>query len=281
MDIARSIEAAFTTLFNAIPTILGALIVLLIFWIIAGILGKLVTTILQKLNVDSIPARVGLSPYLAQAGINFTISRALGLLVKWFIRILGLTAFCNALGLVAVSNFLNQVLAYLPNVLVAVIILLIGSLIAQFAGRLATGAATGARLSYASLIGKLVYYAILFFIGLIVLEQLGIGSGIVFGLWAAVTGGLSLALAIAVGLGGREVAQSYLNSRALTQDLKPGMVVSLANGVSGQVSNVGILYTTFSTSEGQMKIPNNQITQQSVKVLGGGNTPKPTPTSAG
>jgi hypothetical protein len=268
MDIARSIEAAFTSLFNGLPTILGALIVLLIFWIISGILGKLVTTVLQKLKVDSLPGQIGLNPYLAQAGITITMSRAIGNFVKWFIRILGLTAFCNALGLVSVSAFLNQILAYLPNVLVALIIFLIGSLIAQFAGRLATGFANGAKIAWASLIGNLVRYAILFFVGLIVLDQLGIGSSIVFGLWAAVTGGLSLALAIAVGLGGREVTQSYLNSRALALDLKPGMLVSLPDGTSGQISSVGALYTTFTTRDGQIKIPNRQITLQSIKLLG-------------
>src|SRR6476469_9423909 len=115
MDIARSLEVAFTSFFNAIPTILGALIVLLIFWIISGILGRLVTTILRKLKVDTVLGRIGLEKYLQQAGFNITVSEAIGIFVKWFIRILGLTAFCNALGLIAVSNFLNQVLAYLPN----------------------------------------------------------------------------------------------------------------------------------------------------------------------
>src|ERR1700694_5707122 len=127
MDIGRSIEAAFTSLFNAVPTIIGALIVLLIFWIIAGILGKLITTVLQKLRVDTVLARIGVEKYLTQAGIRLTVSTAIGTFVKWFIRIMGLTAFCNALGLVAVTTFLNQVLAYLPNVLVSVVILLIGS----------------------------------------------------------------------------------------------------------------------------------------------------------
>lgn len=107
MDIGRSLESAFTTLFNAVPTIIGALIVLLIFWIIAGILGRLITTILQKLRVDTVLARVGVEKYIVGAGINLTVSTAIGTFVKWFIRIMGLTAFCNALGLVAVTAFLN------------------------------------------------------------------------------------------------------------------------------------------------------------------------------
>lgn len=271
MDIGRSIEAAFTSLFNAVPTILGALIVLLIFWIIAGILGKLVTTVLQKLRVDTVLGRIGVERFMQQAGVNLTISTTVGSFIKWFVRILGLTAFCNALNLISVSNFLNQVLAYLPNVLVAVVILLIGSLIAQFAGRLATGAATGARISYANLIGRLVQYAILFFIGLIVLEQLGIGSGIVLGLWAAVTGGLSLALAIAVGLGGRDVANSFLTSKAIGQDLKPGMIVALPDGISGQIAGVGTMFTTLNTNEGQIKLPNNHLSVLNIRVINPGS----------
>lgn len=273
MDLGRSLESAFTSLFNAVPVIVGALIVLLIFWIIAGVLGKLVTTVLQRVKVDTIPARVGVERFFTQAGFNFTISSALGSFVKWFVRILGLTAFCNALGLVAVSAFLNQVLAYLPNVLVAVVILMIGGLIAQFAGRLAEGAARSARLSYATLIGRLAQYAILFFVGLIVLEQLGIGSGIVFGLWAAVSGGITLALAIAVGFGGREVANHYLTSKALSQDLKPGMTITLSNGVSGRVSGINTLYTTLQTNDGQIKLPNSQLTQAAIKVLEPGLQP--------
>jgi len=268
MDIGRSLETAFSSLFNAVPTILGTLIVLLIFWIISGILGKLVTTILQKLRIDSVPARIGAEKYLQQAGMNLTVSSTIGTFVKWFIRIMGLTAFCSTLGLVAVSAFLNQVLAYLPNILVAVIILLIGSLIAQFAGKLAAGAARTAKFSAATLIGSLVQYAILFFIGLIVLEQLGIGSGIVFGLWAAVSGAITLALAIAVGFGGRDVTNHYLMSKALGQDLKPGMTIGLANGMSGQVVTVGTLYTTLNTNDGQVKLPNQQLASTAIKVVG-------------
>ena len=277
MDVfGNALSSALSSLFNAVPAIIGALVILIVFWIISGILGGLVRRILEKLRFDTILGRIGAEKYMQDAGVRVTPSAAFGSFIKWFIRILGISAAVSSLGLVQVSVFLNQILAYLPNVLVAVIILMLGVLIAQFVGRLVTSTASAAHFPNAGFVGKLAQYALLFFIGLIVLQQLQVGSAIVVGLWAAVSGGLALALAIAVGFGGRDAANSYLSSRLLSQDLKPGMIVALPNGLGGRILTIGAYYTTLATNDGQVKVPNNQVMGNSLKVISAPTGPNTT-----
>ena len=107
------------------------------------------------------------------------------------------------------------------------------------------------------------------------MKQLKARAEIVIGFGAVVGGGLSLALAVAFGLGGREVVHSYLSSRILIQDLKPGMnvtMVNLYNNASGQVKKVGVFYTTIQTPEGSLKIPNDLITNTPLRVQSGGRS---------
>lgn len=107
------------------------------------------------------------------------------------------------------------------------------------------------------------------------MKQLNPGIDFVIGLGAIVGGGLSLALVLAFGLGGRDVVHSYLSSRVLLQDLKPGMHVKLVNpynNASGQVKKVGVFYTTIQTAEGAMKVPNDLITNTPLRVLDKGSS---------
>ncbi|HEX2911935.1 MAG TPA: hypothetical protein VH186_14095 [Chloroflexia bacterium] len=267
MDIfGNALSTALGNLFSSLPVILGAVILLLIFWILGSILGGLVSRLLRKTGIDAWPERFNVEKYLEGPGFKITPSGAIGGFVKWFIRLFGISAAVSALGLAQVSLFLDEVLAYLPNVLVAALILALGLYLAQLGQKFAYQLAAAARFSNPSLIGKLVRYALLFFTGLVVLDQLKVASAIVIGLWAAVAGAIALALAIAVGLGGREVAHSYLTSRALAQDIAPGSVIVLG-GLSGQVNKVSPYFITLRTDTGLVKIPLSLATGNTVKVI--------------
>jgi len=137
-------------------------------------------------------------------------SEIVGTLVYWFIMILVLIASLDALGLPIVSDMLNSIFLYIPNVVAAIIVLVLGLLMGNLLAAVVRTAASNAGLKNAEGLGKISLYAIVVFVSAIALIQLGIGEEIVASAFGLVFGAAALALALAFGLGGRDVAAEYL-----------------------------------------------------------------------
>lgn len=209
--IYSSLVAALALVFSFVPKLIGFLVILLIGWLIASALSRGVTFLLRKLNFDRIATRIGLTRLEQQMGIRTDAADILGKLVYWFIFLIFLVPAVDALGLTTVSALLGQVIGYLPNVFVAILVLFLGSLAATVVGDLVRGATASAGVGNATLFSNVARYAILGFVVLIALEQLQIAPALLNILFTAIVGAAALAAALAFGLGGRESAQRYLN----------------------------------------------------------------------
>jgi hypothetical protein len=219
-----SLTTALNTLLAAIPAVIGALVILVIGWILSGILARLVTAGLRRVGVDRVFAEHGGAVY-GQRAEQFQPSVVAGEVVKWAIRLVFLVAAANALGMPQVSQLLNQVLLWIPNLIVAAIILLVAPLLAQFVrGAIETGAG-GMGFSNAPLLGRIAQYAIIAFAVVIAINQVGIAAELVNTLWLGVIAALALAFGLAFGLGGRDVAAEvtrswYDQSRSATDKVR-------------------------------------------------------------
>jgi hypothetical protein len=143
-----SITAALVTFLSFIPAITGAIIILVVGWIIARLLGKIVATILNRVGFDRAAARTGISDLMARAGWREGgASRVIGELVKWFVRLLFLEAAAEAVHLTAVTAILNQIVLFIRNLIVALVVIMIGALTARFVGDLVRGSASEMGLS--------------------------------------------------------------------------------------------------------------------------------------
>jgi hypothetical protein len=131
-------------------------------------------------------------------------------LAYWFIMILVIIAALDALGLPIVSDLLNSIFLYIPNVVAAIIVLILGFLVGNLLSAVVRTAASNAGLKNAEGLGTIALYAIVFFSAAIAMIQLGIGEEIITAAFGIAFGAAALALAIAFGLGGREVAAEYL-----------------------------------------------------------------------
>ena len=202
---------AFATKITAfLPELIGAIIIFVVGWIIARLVKVGVEKLLRLVRFDTATEKTGVNKFLKKGEIVKAPSEIVGTLVYWFIMILVLIASLDALGLPIVSDMLNSIFLYIPNVVAAIIVLVLGFLMGNLLAAVVRTAASNAGLKNAEGLGKISLYAIVVFVSAIALIQLGIGEEIVASAFGLVFGAAALALALAFGLGGRDVAADYL-----------------------------------------------------------------------
>jgi hypothetical protein len=202
---------AFATKITAfLPELIGAIIIFIAGWIVARLIKLGVVKLLMLVRFEKATEKTGVNEFLQKGNIAKTPSEIIGALVYWFIMILVIIASLDALGLPIVSDLLNSIFLYIPNVVAAIIVLILGFLVGTLLSAVVRTAASNAGLKAAEGMGKLALYAIVVFSVAIALDQLDIGEDIVAGAFVIAFGAFALALALAFGLGGRDAAAEYL-----------------------------------------------------------------------
>lgn len=191
---------------------LGAVIVFIIGWIIASVLGRITAQIIRILRIDSALEKIGFKETLAKADLELDSGRFVGELVKWFFIIAFLMATTEILNLSEVTVFLRSVLLYIPRLIVAVLILLAAVLLANLLQRLVRAGVDAAGLRGGRILGAITKWVILIFAVLAALLQLGIVPSLIQTLFTGLIAALSLGLGLAFGLGGKDVAAQILGN---------------------------------------------------------------------
>ncbi|MDQ1284590.1 MAG: hypothetical protein QG620_938 [Patescibacteria group bacterium] len=191
---------------NFFPTLLGAILIFTAGWIIAQALGKLAEKFMATLRVDKAAEKMGIGSHLSDVGISHGIASLFGGLVKWFLVLVFLMAATDILNLDQVTNFLNSIILYIPNVVVAVVILSAVFLIGNFVYSVVKGSTRAAGVMSATLLATIAKWAIVIFGFFAALIQLGIATSLVNTIFVGIVAMLSLAGGLAFGLGGRDEA---------------------------------------------------------------------------
>jgi len=195
---------------NFVPTLIGALLVFLLGLIVASILGKVVERIIRVIRIDQAVEHINITEKLKEHGINITVSAFFGKLVQWFLVLVFLMAATDILGLNQVTSFLNNIITYLPNVIVATIILTIAFLLGNLVYVIVRSSTRAAGVMSATLLATMIKWAIVIFGILAALIQLGIAVSLVNTIFIGLIATISLAAGLAFGLGGREEAALIL-----------------------------------------------------------------------
>lgn len=195
---------------NYLPALVGAIVVFIIGWIIATLLGKLVTKVLALLRLNEAIDRLGLGKIKQESGVTFDVPAFGGGLIQWFLILVFLLAATDILGLRQVTSFLNQILIYIPNVIVAVIILIIGILVGNFLAKVVRNSVRLAKITSAEFVAMITRWAVVIFALLAALVQLGVAQRLIEIFFTGVVAMVAIAGGLAFGLGGKEEAQSVL-----------------------------------------------------------------------
>jgi hypothetical protein len=207
-----SLASGLVVLFAAIPRIIGFLVILVIGWIIAAAIAGAVTAILRTVKFNDVARRSGFSGFVEKMGIRKDASAFIADLVKWFVRLIVLVSAFDALGLPAVSQVLQQLLLWLPNLVVALVILVLAGLAANALAGLVRGATAQAGLGNSNMLATVARVAVWGFAIVVAVNQIGIATTLVNTLFMGLVGALALALGLAFGLGGRETAAQVVAS---------------------------------------------------------------------
>ncbi|MDO8500012.1 MAG: hypothetical protein Q7S66_05185 [bacterium] len=203
-----------------VPLLLAAVIVFIIGWIVAVALGKLVEQVIRALKVDMFLAKLDFEKAMERTGMRLNSGAFVGGLVRWFLIIVALLAAANILQLNQVTDFLTQVLFYLPNVVVASLILIIAALVAETVERVTRGAAEAASLRGGAVAGVVSRWAVWTFAIIAALLQLGIATMLLQTIVTGVIAMFALAFGLAFGLGGRDAAAGMIDKTMRDLNLK-------------------------------------------------------------
>jgi hypothetical protein len=193
-----------------VPELIGAIIVLIIGLIVATGLEKLVERLMYHLKLDTLLKQFGVEAFMARANMRLNTGYFLGQVVYWFFVIVFLLAASDILGFTALSGFLNDVLNYIPNVIIAALILLATLVAANFVRGLIKASVLGARLHSARALGTIAWWGLVIFGFLTALVQLGVAVQIINTLITGLVAMLALAGGLAFGLGGKDQAGQWL-----------------------------------------------------------------------
>ncbi len=207
-----SFQDAWAGVANFVPRFILAVVILIVGILIADIIGKALAQLIRATKVDALIRKAGAEPYFSRAGIKIDIGKFVGIIVKWFLVVVVLVQTFQILGLNAVTAFLQSILNYLPQVIVAVLIVLAGIVIGEVMEKIVTGGARVTQLGKPGFLGGATKWVIWIFTVLIALFQLGIATLLSETVLNGIVIALSLAFGLAFGLGGQQHASEVISN---------------------------------------------------------------------
>lgn len=206
MSLYHGLTAGLDRLMAGIPTVLGAVLILVIGWVVAGILAAIAVKFFRLVHIDTLSDRIKVNDFLSRSGARMTMSDLLGEVIKWVVRLIFIEMAAEQLGLTQVTAIITGILAFIPNVLVAMLILGLGAFFGQILAGIVKGAASEAGMNNSALLAKLASGAVMAFAIIAAVNQLGIAPIVVNTLYIGLVAAISLALGLSFGLGGRDTA---------------------------------------------------------------------------
>jgi hypothetical protein len=263
-----SFQQAFSQIISLAPRALALVVVLVAGYLVARLIARIVEALSDRIGLPTAAERGGLVESMKRVGITRSVSNILGQLVFWFLMCVFMTAAFNILELQALSVAMAGVVAYIPRLLVATVVVVIGLLIANFLRGVIATSADRVGISYAERLATGCYYVLALMTFIAAFDQLAIKFALLEQMILIAFGSLAVGVGLAVGLGGREVAGGIMAGYYTRQRLHAGDKVSVA-GFDGTVREVGPVATIIETREDGLtsrhSIPNTKMLSDAVR----------------
>jgi Conserved TM helix len=205
-----SLTAFWTQLAGFVPQLLAALVLLFLGWLFANLVRTGVMKLLDVLKFDSLAEKTGIEAFLKQGNLDISLSSIIARLTYWIVIFVVVVTVADSLGLHMVSDLFNKIVLYIPNIIVAILVLVFGILVARFINRMVFAYLNNIGVQGALTISTLSEYGVIIFVVFVALEQLAIGTTLLTAAFQIGFGAIGLAFALAFGLGGREWAAGVI-----------------------------------------------------------------------
>ena len=265
MTMATVIERAGDQLGDFLPRLAGALILLVVGLLAAILLGRLTRRLLVRAGLDRFAERSGTSELLAQAGLGTSLAALVGTAVRLTVVVIVTFAALTLLGLGLLSDSLNEGIVYLPRLLAALALVLVGVVLAAFVRAWIDRSA--AQLDFPVSIGPIVQVLIIVLFGVCAAAQAGLSVAPLTAIAVVLLGAIAATLALAFGLGSREVARSLTSGRYARADFRAGQIIRVGD-LRGEILRIDGAATTLKSGGDTIRIPNSMLVERIVIVEG-------------
>ena len=249
-----------------LPAILGALLLLIIGWLVARISQAVVARLLHRLGLDRLAERTGIAQGLTTIGVQSTLSYLLARITYWLILIFFILLALGALGLTdVVTSALNSFFVFLPRLVAAMVIFLLGAFIARIVGDAITAVTLQSDIPSGRVLGQAVRYSLLLVVVVLALDELGVQTTILTTIIIITVAAVVFGLALAFGLGNRQLAYGIMAGFHAREEFNPGQTLSVGD-YTGRLVRIGATKTLLETSEGQISLPNVVLLNEVVRL---------------
>ena len=266
--LVTSFNQAFHEVIALAPKVVAMVVVLVVGYIIARLVARVITVLCERIGLQTAAQHSGLVDSMNQVGIKRTVPAILGTIVFWLLMCVFLMAAFNILGMTAVSDAMRQVVDFIPHLLVATVVIVIGLLVASFIRGVVATSADRVGISYAEHLANGCYYVLALLTFIAAFNQLGIQFALLEKLILIGAGALAVGFALSFGLGGRDVMAGILAGYYVRQRLEAGDRVQVA-GMRGTVREVGPVATIIETDEDGLlnrhSVPNTKMLNEAVR----------------
>jgi small-conductance mechanosensitive channel len=271
------ITSALTEMLNRVavflPNLIGALLVLLVGWLLAWLAQRVARRVLARLGFDHLAERAGVTEALTRTGVTTPASHLLCRVIYWLLLLSFLMIAVESLGLTAAATALRALVAYLPRVLGAAIVLVGGALIGQFLGKGAQALAAGSGVEFHAALGRAVQYTVLVMAAILAVDQLGLNTTLLNSVLGNLLTVAGAGLALAFALGSREAVRNLLAGFYAKDLFEIGQTIEM-DGYRGTLEAIGPLKAVIAAAEGNVTVPNSALMDERViAIVRSGSSP--------
>jgi len=262
--VVQSLNQAYTFIIEHGPGIAFALSVIFLGWICAVLIRKIVTKLFRAFGFDVLSNKIGFKKFLEKGGIENSPSSLVGWVFYWVIFLNALVMAQDAVDLKVTSQFIQNIILYIPNLIVVIIIIALGIFISKFVAKFVDKTAHLANIPVHSLLGTLSRYAVLGFAVVVILDYLNVPTIVMSGLVGIIFIVIPIGFFLVFLVGGKDAIANIISGRFITQTLKKGDFIEFES-VSGKVEMVGAITTMLKTDKEEILVPNSELAKKIIK----------------
>jgi len=259
------VQSLVQNIVDFIPSLLGAIIVFFIGWIIARIVRKGVKTVLSKVGIDKIGESIERIDIVRKSGISIKISSFLSSIIYYLLMLIFVVASTDVLGMPAISQLMTDLLNYVPNLIVAIVVMGVGLLIADFLKNIVHTTCKSIGIPAYSMIANIVFYFILINVLILALSQAKIDTDFLKNNLSLILAGIIFAFALGYGIASKDLASNFLASFYLRNKFNVGDEITIG-GINGSIVEIDTNYVKVKTATSTQLVPIIKLITESVEI---------------
>lgn len=260
----QSFQDLADSMVSAVPQVVMALVLIVVSLVVASVVERVLRYILTKVNIDSLIGKVGADSALQRLGVRPQLTILVPRIVYFLVLLLLARTAVDALGLTAISEAIAAFFAYLPNVVAALLLLVLGSSLGQVAGQTVARSAEASGIEFAPTLGRLVSSLIIFVTAMMAVGQLQIDTEIIHVVTSLVLGGAALAFGLSFGLGTRDIVRNVVAGFYVRRFLEVGEPLEV-DGQHGTLNSITATHVILVSNNQKIAISNETLMHQVVK----------------